>query len=206
MKLKKVATIFVCAAMATVFATSAFAKTTEEKRADAQAYLNANGISYDISAVTDAQIDALTGDKAELQAKADSLIAQLKADPSKAEALKNEAVAYIQSKGISVTNASISVGSDGTISMSATVNGTTASAVVAANQEGHGDIGEAIANGTWGKDEVSATTAAAAASLTGSTGAVVKATGDQAGMILLAGVLAAAGVLGMAVRKSSAVA
>lgn len=203
MKLKKLVATVACVAVACVFATGVFAKTTEEKRADAAAYLASAGISYDLSAVTDAQIESLTGQKSSLQAEADSLLAQLKADPSKAESLKNEAVSYLAGKGITVTEATVTV-ANGNVVISAKVNGTAASISVAAGTavDDHGDIGPAKANGTWG---VSSSTSAAASTLT-SGASVIKATGDNAGMLLLAGVLAAVSVLGMAARKSNDVA
>lgn len=204
MNMKKIIATAACLVMACVFATTAFAKTAAEKRADAQAYLNAQGISYDLSAVTDEQINALSGQKAELQAKADNLIAALRANPGQAEALANDAVAFVNSKGISVTAPSITVGSDGTVVVTATVNGATATAKVSAQVGGdsHPDIGEAIANGTWGVDS---TTSAAASAMT-SSGSVIKATGDSNGMMLVAALLAVSGVLGLAVRKSSSIA
>jgi len=58
--------------------------------------------------------------------------------------------------------------------------------------------GEAIKNGTWG---VAESTTTAAASLKNGNG-VIKATGDNAGIAMLVAVVAIAGTMGVAVRKS----
>ena len=60
------------------------------------------------------------------------------------------------------------------------------------------EIGEANKNGTWG---VAESTTTAAASLKSGNG-VIKATGDNAGIAMLVAVVAIAGTMGVAVRKS----
>ena len=55
-------------------------------------------------------------------------------------------------------------------------------------------------NGNWHVDEA---TTAAASSVTTTAGGVIKATGDNSAVVLVAGVLVVAAVLGLAVRKNS---
>ena len=75
-----------------------------------------------------------------------------------------------------------------------------AGAVADATSE-HPEIGaNKDENGNWHVDEA---TTDAAASVTTTAGSVIKATGDNSAVVLVAGVLAVATVLGLAVRKNS---
>ena len=160
MKMKKLTTFVACAAMAGVFATSAFAA-NDAQVARAQDYLNSKGIAYTVTAsdVDKALAAGYTADA--LVAKANALLGQAKSDP---EGAKNEAVNVLNSN----------------------------------NADTHPEIGEAIKNGTWG---VAESTTTAAASLKSGNG-VIKATGDNAGIAMLVAVVAIAGTMGVAVRKS----
>lgn len=102
----------------------------------------------------------------------------------------------LNSIGVSVADAKVAVnGND--ITISASINGTNV-AYSFNNADTHPEIGEAIKNGTWG---VAESTATAAASLKSGNG-VIKATGDNAGIAMLVAVVAIAGTMGVAVRKS----
>lgn len=183
---------FACAAMAGVFATSAFAA-NDAQVARAQDYLNSKGIAYTVTAsdVDKAVAAGYTADA--LVAKANALLNQAKSDP---EGAKNEAVNVLNSIGVSVADAKVAVnGND--ITISASINGTNV-AYSFNNADTHPEIGEAIKNGTWG---VAESTTTAAASLKSGNG-VIKATGDNAGIAMLVAVVAIAGTMGVAVRKS----
>lgn len=178
MKMKKLTTFVACAAMAGVFATSAFAA-NDAQVARAQDYLNSKGIAYTVTA---SDVD-----------KANELLDRAKSDP---EGAKNEAVSILNALGASVSDAKVTVnGND--ITISANINGTYVPYSFS-NADTHPEIGEAIKNGTWG---VAESTTTAAASLKNGNG-VIKATGDNAGIAMLVAVVAIAGTMGVAVRKS----
>ena len=173
MKMKKLTTFVACAAMAGVFATSAFAA-NDAQVARAQDYLNSKGIAYTVTAsdVDKALAAGYTADS--LVAKANELLDRAK----------------------SVSDAKVTVnGND--ITISANINGTYVPYSFS-NADTHPEIGEAIKNGTWG---VAESTTTAAASLKSGNG-VIKATGDNAGIAMLVAVVAIAGTMGVAVRKS----
>ena len=97
----------------------------------------------------------------------------------------------------------MTVNADGTISGSGTVNGKSVSASVysEAAKDQHPDIAaNKDENGSWHVDEAAT---AAASSVTTTASGVIKATGDNAAVVLVAGVLVVAAVLGLAVRKNS---
>lgn len=193
MKMKKLTTFVACAAMAGVFATSAFAA-NDAQVARAQDYLNSKGIAYTVTAsdVDKALAAGYTADS--LVAKANELLDRAKSDP---EGAKNEAVSILNALGVSVSDAKVTVnGND--ITISANINGTYVPYSFS-NADTHPEIGEAIKNGTtWG---VAESTTTAAASLKSGNG-VIKATGDNAGIAMLVAVVAIAGTMGVAVRKS----
>ena len=199
MKMKKYVAAVAGVAMACALATSAFAA-TDAQVARAQAYLNSKGISYTVTAsdVDKALAAGYTADS--LAAEADSLLAQVVADPSKADAVAAQAKSILSGIGISVDNVSVSV-SGGNVTISAAVNGQSVSKTVAVADD-HGDIGPAIENGTWGVDENTASTATTLTSSASPT-AVITATGDNAGILLISAVLSLAAVLGLAARKYS---
>jgi len=124
---------------------------------------------------------------------ANELLDRAKSDP---EGAKNEAVSMLNALGVSVSDAKVTVnGND--ITISANINGTYVPYSFN-NADTHPEIGEAIKNGTWG---VAESTTTAAASLKSGNG-VIKATGDNAGIAMLVAVVAIAGTMGVAVRKS----
>ena len=199
MKLKKLVSAVACVVMAGVFATSAFAA-TDGQMAAARQYLVDNKISYDISKdEVDLILKRFNNSKADAEAAGDALIAQVKADPNNAASIVTNALAGY---GVTVSDVAVTVNADGTISGTATINGKPASATVAgAATSEHPEIGaNKDENGNWHVDEA---TTDAAASVTTTAGSVIKATGDNSAVVLVAGVLAVATVLGLAVRKNS---
>ena len=198
MKLKKLVSAVACVVMAGVFATSAFAATPDQMK-DARDYLAKKQISYDIS---EDEVDLILknfDNQADAEAAGDALIAKVKADPNNAASIVTNALAGY---GVAVSDVAVTVNADGTISGSATINGKAASATVAgAATSEHPEIGaNKDENGNWHVDEA---TTDAAASVTTTAGSVIKATGDNSAVVLVAGVLAVATVLGLAVRKNS---
>lgn len=114
MKMKKLTTFVACAAMAGVFATSAFAA-NDAQVARAQDYLNSKGIAYTVTAsdVDKALAAGYTADS--LVAKANELLDRAKSDP---EGAKNEAVSTLNALGVSVSDAKVTVnGNDITLSV-----------------------------------------------------------------------------------------
>lgn len=198
MKLKKIASFVTCAAMAGVFATSAFAASDASVQ-KVQSYLDSKGIAYTVTA---ADLDRAKAngysmsDADAMFAKADALLEKAKTDP---EGAKNEAISLLASMGVTVTDATVTVNGD-VITITATVNGTAVAKTVTVSETSeHPEIAEAIANGTWG---VSESTTSAATSQTSSS-SVIKATGDDAAIAMLIAVVAIASTMGVAVRKSS---
>ena len=186
--------------MAGVFATSAFAA-TDGQMAAARQYLVDNKISYDISKdEVDLILKKFNNSKADAEAAGDDLIAQVKADPNNAASIVTNTLA-----GYGITDVVIddfNLNADGTISGKGSINGKAVSATIAgAATSEHPEIGaNKDENGNWHVDEA---TTDAAASVTTTAGSVIKATGDNSAVVLVAGVLAVATVLGLAVRKNS---
>ena len=169
--------------MAGVFATSAFAA-NDAQVARAQDYLNSKGIAYTVTAsdVDKALAAGYTADS--LVARANELLDRAKSDP---EGAKNETVSILNALGVSVSDAKVTVnGND--ITISANINGTYVPYSFS-NADTHPEIG------------VAESTTTAAASLKSGNG-VIKATGDNAGIAMLVAVVAIAGTMGVAVRKS----
>ena len=200
MKLKKLVSAVACVVMAGVFATSAFAA-TDGQMADAREYLAKKQISYDISVdEVDLILEKFNNSQADAEAAGDALIARVKADPNNAKTIIKETLA-----GYGITDVVIddfNLNADGTISGKGSINGKAVSATIAgAATSEHPEIGaNKDENGNWHVDEA---TTGAAASVTTTAGSVIKATGDNSAVVLVAGVLAVATVLGLAVRKNS---
>ena len=213
MKLKKILAAALSLAAACVFAASAFAATTAEKEAKIRAYAASNGVDISGVTLTEAQINAIAANWQSLEAQADSLLAQAKSDPNNLQTYANQAASLASTVGITASVTSVAIDSTGKIVATATVNGSTATAAeqvaagvsYKATTDEHPEIAAAIANGTWGQK--SGTAAAAGSNpLVASGSSVIKATGDNAAALLIVAVLSVAGVLGLAVRKSSAMA
>ena len=197
MKLKKLLAAAVAGvAMVSLFATSAFAEITDEQAAKAVAYLAGQGIEMSASEVKDLakDVDPDAVNVAQLKTEAASIMDDLRSGAITAEEAQvaaNKALADNGAGSIQVSNVKVTVGP----------NGVTATADVAAvSYDAHPEIKDhKDANGNW-NDEVPAASASAAA-VAGAAGKVIKATGDNAGTVLLVSFIAIAGILGLAVRK-----
>ena len=218
MKLKKIIAAAASVVMACVFATSAFAANVanpaEAKRKAAEQF---PAYAEVINGLTDAQVNAVAAapgsfDNAVTVAK--NYQNAIKANPADAAAKVAEALATVPSLNIDVSEVKVATAADGTVTVSAKVvnndPGSTAynqvksvSSVVVAAYDAHPEIGEAIKNGTWGVDEKKASTAAAVTSAAAGKG-VIKATGDNAAVVLVMVALDIVGVLGLAVRTNGA--
>ena len=188
MKLKKLVSAVAGVVMACVFATSAFAA-TDDQIAAANNYVGQFVSGY---TVTDEQIDAVlakygTGDA--VKAQIESTINKIYNDTENAQQYVNEA---LEGTGISVTVSGVSIVDGSKVKADVTIDGKTYTATATA-------AGAPAADGA-----VDAGTSAGASSVTNS-GNVIKATGDASAVVLVAGVLAVAAVLGLAVRKNSSI-
>lgn len=205
MKFKKLVSAVVCTVMACAFAMSAFAANEKQIKA-AQDYLASRGISYDISEPEVQYILDTFGSAAAAESVADGIIADIKANPNNAESIINTALAPygISVSGVQVSISDNKVSGTGTITVNGVSKAVSASYTVSstASADEHPDIAaNKDENGNWHVDE---DTAAAASTVTSGTAAsgVIKATGDFSGVVLVAGVLVVASVLGLAVRKN----
>ena len=184
--------------MAGVFATSAFAA-TDGQMADAREYLAKKQISYDISEdEVDLILEKFNNSQADAEAAGDALIARVKADPNNAKTIIKETLA-----GYGITDVVIddfTLSADGTISGKGSINGKAVSATIAGDVvSDHPEIADnKDENGNWHVNEETTEAASSVANA-----GVIKATGDNSAVVLVAGVLAVATVLGLAVRKNS---
>lgn len=198
MNLKKIVAAAVSTVMACIFAVGVMAASQYDTwRADANQFLAAQNVSYTIDAtnMTDAQIDALidAGYTIEgLKAMAAQLIADVKDDKANTDAAVATANSILSVAGITIGSVDVQTATNGDLVFSAPVssNGTTstASTVVPVAQQGEANK-----------------PASAAAAATSST-SVIKATGDNAAVLVVVAALAVAGVLGLAVRKNNSIA
>ena len=182
--------------MACVFATSAFADTASDKAAII-AKLNAYGLTGYEDVVNSLDADGV----ATLVANKDTLIAQ--ADQVKTYLSENHSAAD------QVTNLHSALDNVKTILKKAGID-----AYIDASVQGNTVVAKttAYANGVSGAATVTKAVdpsketnkKAAANPVVASSNAVIKATGDNAAVVFVAAALAAAGVLGMAVRKERA--
>ena len=218
MKLKKLVSAVVCAAMACVFAVSAFAAAPEAiaaRRAEAVRYLNEKGYPSLASAVNqmdDSIIENLIDngpDKSTLEGSFVSYAYAIENATSVDEARKHveSAAAQLADYGINVKVDNVEL-VNGQVVVKASVAGIAVTetlgevpATGTAAKDEHPDIAaNKDENGNWHVDEA---TTAAASSVTTAASGVIKATGDNSAVVLVAGVLVVAAVLGLAVRKNS---
>lgn len=189
-KLKKIFAVALSLVMACVFATTAFAATSAEIKAQLEAnglgdYYNALAAKYTVEQFEAGMAKWNSGDEASIRQAVD------------------DAVEALKSVNAKVTDVNITI-ADGKATVTAKLNGEAVSAAAPiTNASEHPEIAEAIANGTWGVDESTGSTTNA---LVSSSSSVIKATGDNSAVVLVAAVLAVAGVLGLAVRKNNSVA
>lgn len=189
-KLKKIFAVALSLVMACVFATTAFAATSAEIKAQLEAnglgdYADALAAKYTVEQFEAGMAKWNSGDEASIRQAVD------------------DAVKALESVDAKVTDVNITI-ADGKATVTAKLNGKAVSASASVtNADEHPEIAEAIANGTWGVDESTGSTTNA---LVSSSSSVIKATGDNSAVVLVAAVLAVAGVLGLAVRKNNSVA
>ena len=215
MKLKKLVSAVACVVMAGVFATSAFAydaTQVADRRQKAVEYLISEGYesaAQAVAALSDEDIGAVMDSGYNI----DTLKASVGSYEYAAGQGTEEAKKYIMQALDQLRGVGIEVGTptftfvNGAVVVDVTIGGVAvnetvdvAGAVADATSE-HPEIGaNKDENGNWHVDEA---TTDAAASVTTTAGSVIKATGDNSAVVLVAGVLAVATVLGLAVRKNS---
>lgn len=191
-KIKKFVAVLVSAAMACVFATCAFAAPDAETiRANVKKYLADNGIAMTevVNNLTDAQLTVLHNN---------------------AETLKGVAAAAKEGVDKSTSKAEVTAVVDKALADSSSILASAGITVAIPTIEFKGDhalIGVSVAaNGVSSEVEknVSATASASASPanpLASSSASVIKATGDNGVVALVAAALGVSAVLGMAVRK-----
>lgn len=216
MKLKKLVSAVVCAAMACVFAVSAFAYDADmvgQRRKEAVEYLTSRG--YESAAQAVAALDDKTiGSVMDSGYNIDTLKGSIDSYEYAAQSSTEDAINYITQALNTLRDAGIDVGTptftvvNGAVVVDVTIGGVAVNesvnvptAVASASSDEHPDIAaNKDENGNWHVDEA---TTAAASSVTTTAGGVIKATGDNSAVVLVAGVLVVAAVLGLAVRKNS---
>ena len=191
-KIKKFVAVLVSAAMACVFATCAFAAPDAETiRASVKKYLDNNGI-----AMTEV-VNSLTAD-------------QLTVLYNNADTLKGVAAAAKEGVDKSTNKAEVTAVLDKALADSSSILGSAGITVAVPTLEWKGDhalIGLSVAaNGVSSEVEknVAATASASASAanpIASSSASVIKATGDNGVVALVAAALGVSAVLGMAVRK-----
>ena len=189
-KIKKFVAVLVSAAMACVFATCAFAAPDAETiRASVKKYLADNGI-----AMTEV-VDSLTAD-------------QLTALHNNADTLKGVAAAAKAGVDKSTSKAEVTAVVDKALADSSSILASAGITVAVPTIEFKGDhayIGVSVAaNGVSSevaKDVAATASASAANPIASSSASVIKATGDNGVVALVAAALGVSAVLGMAVRK-----
>lgn len=191
-KIKKFVAVLVSAAMACVFATCAFAAPDAETiRANVKKYLDNNGI-----AMTEV-VNSLTAD-------------QLTVLHNNADTLKGIAAAAKEGVDKSTNKAEVTAALDKALADSSSILGSAGITVAVPTLEWKGDhalIGLSVAaNGVSSEVEknVAATASASASAanpIASSSASVIKATGDNGVVALVAAALGVSAVLGMAVRK-----
>lgn len=191
-KIKKFVAVLVSAAMACVFATCAFAAPDADTiRASVKKYLDNNGI-----AMTEV-VNSLTAD-------------QLTVLHNNADTLKGIAAAAKEGVDKSTNKAEVTAALDKALADSSSILGSAGITVAVPTLEWKGDhalIGLSVAaNGVSSEVEknVAATASASASAanpIASSSASVIKATGDNGVVALVAAALGVSAVLGMAVRK-----
>lgn len=189
-KIKKFVAVLVSVAMACVFATCAFAAPDAETiRANVKKYLADNGIAMTevVDSLTDAQLTVLHNN---------------------ADTLKGVAAAAKEGVDKSTSKAEVTAVVDKALADSSSILGSAGITVAVPTIEFKGDhalIGVSVAaNGVSSEVEknVAATASASAANpIASSSASVIKATGDNGVVALVAAALGVSAVLGMAVRK-----
>lgn len=225
---KKFAAVLLGVVMACVFATSAFAadfnKPNNAKRAREEilsfaASYGVTTIDNTVNKLTADQLNVIYANMDSLKAVAANAVNTIKGTTDANVALKaaNDAVASMNSMlsaaGIVISNPALdtSDSSQFVVSADVTVNGTTDSGAIArplstTTTDNNTSASDAVSNAAQNSAAASSvkTVSSAANPITASSGAVIKATGDNTAVVFAVAALAVAGVLGMAVRKERA--
>ena len=225
---KKFAAVLLGVVMACVFATSAFAadfnKPNNAKRAREEilsfaASYGVTTIDNTVNKLTADQLNVIYANMDSLKAVAANAVNTIKGTTDANVALKaaNDAVASMNSMlsaaGIVISNPTLdtSDSSQFVVSADVTVNGTTDSGAIArplstTTTDNNTSASDAVSNAAQNSAAASSvkTVSSAANPITASSGAVIKATGDNTAVVFAVAALAVAGVLGMAVRKERA--
>lgn len=224
---KKFAAVLLGVVMACVFATSAFAadfnKSNNAKRAKDEilsfaASYGVTTIDNTVNKLTADQLNVIYANMDSLKAVAANAANTIKGTTDANVALKaaNDAVASMNSMlsaaGIVISNPTLdtSDSSQFVVSVNVTVNGTTDFCAIArplsTTTDNNTSASDAVSNAAQNSAAASSvkTVSSAANPITASSGAVIKATGDNTAVVFAVAALAVVGMLGMAVRKERA--
>ena len=221
---KKFAAVLLGVVMACVFATSAFAadfnKPNNAKRAKDEilsfaASYGVTTIDNTVNKLTADQLNVIYANMDSLKAVAANAANTIKGTTDANVALKaaNDAVASMNSMlsaaGIVISNPTLdtSDSSQFVVSVNVTVNGTTDFCAIARPlSTTTTDNNTSASNAAQNSAAASSvkTVSSAANPITASSGAVIKATGDNTAVVFAVAALAVVGMLGMAVRKERA--
>lgn len=224
---KKFVAVLLGVVMACVFATSAFAadfnKSNNAKRAKDEilsfaASYGVTTIDNTVNKLTADQLNVIYANMDSLKAVAANAANTIKGTTDANVALKaaNDAVASMNSMlsaaGIVISNPTLdtSDSSQFVVSVNVTVNGTTDFCAIArplsTTTDNNTSASDAVSNAAQNSAAASSvkTVSSAANPITASSGAVIKATGDNTAVVFAVAALAVVGMLGMAVRKERA--
>lgn len=225
---KKFAAVLLGVVMACVFATSAFAadfnKPNNAKRAREEilsfaASYGVTTIDNTVNKLTADQLSVVYANMDSLKAVAANAANTIKGTTDANVALKaaNDAVTSMNSMlsaaGIVISNPALdtSDSSQFVVSVDVTVNGTTDFCAIArplstTTTDNNTSASDAVSNAAQNSAAASSvkTVSSAANPITASSGAVIKATGDNTAVVFAVAALAVVGMLGMAVRKERA--
>ena len=225
---KKFVAVLLGVVMACVFATSAFAadfnKSNNAKRAKDEilsfaASYGVTTIDNTVNKLTADQLNVIYANMDSLKAVAANAANTIKGTTDANVALKaaNDAVASMNSMlsaaGIVISNPTLdtSDSSQFVVSVNVTVNDTTDFCAIArplstTTTDNNTSASDAVSNAAKNSAAASSvkTVSSAANPITASSGAVIKATGDNTAVVFAVAALAVVGMLGMAVRKERA--
>ena len=196
-KFKKLVAMLVSVVMACVFATGVFATDYVDNLSTARAEVNGfltqcgvHGMEGVVNGLNEVQLRALRDNSATLRSSLTQAVNALNNAKSETDVRTAVSTALSQVGGI-FSDAGISLNIDVVVSGSEVVPTASANGVSGTTQ--------------W-KLATDGSVASASNPLTASSSAVIKATGDNSAMVIAAIVLSVVGVLGLAVRKESALA
>jgi len=219
---KKFAAVLLGVVMACVFATSAFAadfnKPNNAKRAKDEilsfaASYGVTTIDNTVNKLTADQLNVIYANMDSLKAVAANAANTIKGTTDANVALKASMNSMLSAAGIVISNPTLdtSDSSQFVVSADVTVNGTTDFCAIArplstTTTDNNTSASDAVSNAAQNSAAASSvkTVSSAANPITASSGAVIKATGDNTAVVFAVAALAVVGMLGMAVRKERA--